>query len=178
MGRAKVAALRRLAARAGWLDTAAPLPEDSELARALCGVRVVKASSVSLVEPHRKRVTQWWRDGIQGTTIYAALVRQHGFRGSYSSVRRFLNRLECAHPSVTTVLEFEPGEAAQVDFGKGPAIIDPRTGELVSTWFFVMTLARSRHMYAELVTDQHARQRLTILKHLEPPIGHRPLPMV
>ena len=55
-------------------------------------------------------------------------------------MRRFLAGLEAAHPQVTTVLEFDPGEAAQVDFGKGPEVIDPRTGELLSTWIFVMTL--------------------------------------
>ncbi len=154
MGRAKAAALRRIAQQAGWFDQSSPLPEDTELARVMSGQRAVKSSSVSLVEPHRERVTKWWRDGIQGTTIYTALVRQHSFRGSYSSVRRFLKALDAAHPRVTTVLDFEPGEAAQVDFGKGPAIVDPRTGELVSTWFFVMTLAWSRHMYAEFVTDQ------------------------
>ena len=59
-----------------------------------------------------------------------------------------------SHPQVTTVLEFDPGEAAQVDFGKGPEVLDPRTGELLSTWIFVMTLAWSRHAYAEVVTDQ------------------------
>ena len=154
MGRRKVAVLRQVAEQAGWLDPAAVLPEDTELARVLSTGRAVKSSSVSLVEPFRDRVTDWWDQGIQGTTIYAALVRQHGFRGSYSSVRRFLATLEAAHPRVTTVLEFEPGEAAQVDFGKGPEIVDPRTGELVGTWCFVMTLAWSRHAYAELVTDQ------------------------
>ena len=101
-----------------------------------------------------KRIERWWRQGIQGTTIHGALVRNHGFTGSYSSVRRFLAGLEAAHPQVTTVLEFEPGEAAQVDFGKGPEVVDPRTGGLLSTWIFVMTLAWSRHAYAEVVTDQ------------------------
>ena len=67
---------------------------------------------------------------------------------------RLLAGLEAAHPQVTTVLEFDPGEAAQVDFGKGPEVLDPRTGELLSTWVFVMTLAWSRHAYAEVVTDQ------------------------
>jgi len=108
----------------------------------------------SLAEPHRALITRWWRQGLQGTTIHAALVRNHGFEGSYSSVRRFLAALHEANPQVTTVLDFDPGEAAQVDFGKGPDIRDPRTGEQVSTWFFVMTLAWSRHAYAEFVTDQ------------------------
>jgi transposase len=55
---------------------------------------------------------------------------------------------------VTTVLDFEPGEAAQVDFGKGPVIVDEHTGQEVSTWIFVMTLCWSRHQYAEVVRDQ------------------------
>ena len=52
------------------------------------------------------------------------------------------------------LLEFNPGEAAQVDFGRGSEVLDPRIGELLSTWVFAMTLAWSRHAYAEVVTDQ------------------------
>jgi transposase len=153
MGRAKVAAVRQVAEAAGWLDPTRVLPEDAELVSRL-RPRQARSSSVSLVAAHRERVTGWWRDGVQGTTIHAALVRNHGFEGSYSAVRRFLGGLEAAHPRVTTVLDFDPGDAAQVDFGKGPDIVDPRTGELVATWIFVMTLAWSRHAYAEIVTDQ------------------------
>lgn len=153
MGRRKAGALRRVAEAAGWLDPAVPLPDDATLSRGL-GRRVVKASSVSLAEPFREQITRWRNQGIQGTTIHAALMRRHGFRGSYSSVRRFLQGVEAAHPRVTTVLEFDPGQAAQVDFGKGPDIVDTATGEVVSTWVFVMTLAWSRHAYAEVVADQ------------------------
>ncbi len=41
-----------------------------------------------------------------------------------------------------------------MDFGKGPTITDVFTGEVIKTWIFVMTLCFSRHMYAEIVTDQ------------------------
>ena len=41
-----------------------------------------------------------------------------------------------------------------MDFGKGPMITDVLTGEVISTWIFVMTLCFSRHMYAEIVTNQ------------------------
>ena len=102
----------------------------------------------SLAEPHRERITHWWPQGVQGTTIHGALVRSHGFTGSYSSVRRFLAGLEAAHPQVTAVIEFDPGEAAQGDFGKDPEVLGPRTGELLSTWIFVMTLALSRYACA------------------------------
>ena len=70
--------------------------------------------------------------------------------GSYSSVRRFLRGLR--RPSATVILDFSPGEAAQVDFGQGPRLVDH--GREVKTWVFVMTLCWSRHQYAELVLDQ------------------------
>ena len=105
------------------------------------GTARAQSAVASLAEPHREPITRWWRQGIQGTTIHSALVRNHGFTGSYSSVPRFLARLEAAHPQVTTVLEFQPGEAAQVDFGKGLEILDPHTGELLITRIVVMTLA-------------------------------------
>lgn len=68
----------------------------------------------------------WHARGIQGTTVYHALVRKKDFRGSYSSGRRFLAGREAARPRVTTVLEFDPGKATQVDFDKGPEVVDPQ----------------------------------------------------
>jgi transposase len=99
-------------------------------------------------------IERWCAEGINGTTIHAALKRQHGYTGSYSSVRRFLQSLAERTPRVTTVLEFAPREAAQVDFGKGPESVDVHTGEVLKTWVFVRVLAWSRHQYAELVRDQ------------------------
>jgi hypothetical protein len=84
---------------------------------------------------------------VQGTTIPADLVRLHGFDGSYklgAAVPPTARRASWA----TSILDFDPGEAAQVDFGRWPQIGDR------GTWFFVMTLTWSRHAYAELVYDQ------------------------
>jgi hypothetical protein len=50
--------------------------------------------------------------GIQGTTIHKALVRNHGYSGSYSAVRRFLQALDTHTPAATVMLEFVPGEAS------------------------------------------------------------------
>jgi transposase len=153
MGRRKATRFRQAAVKHGWLDPELPLPDDAELARHLQGRKVDKLQP-SLVDPYSDEVTKWWKEGIQGTTIHATLVRKYNFKGSYSSVRRFLGRLRADHPEVTTILDFDPGDAAQVDFGKGPTIIDVYTGEIIPTWFFVMTLAFSRHQYAEFVIDQ------------------------
>ena len=152
MGRKKAARLRGIAQERGWLEEG-PLPDDATLAQVF-QIYQGPHPQVSLVQPYEQQITCWHQEGIDGTTIHQALVRNHNFSGSYSSVRRFLQKLESAHPKATTVLDFEPAEAAQVDFGSGPVIQDAFTGERISTFVFVMTLAWSRHLYAELVRDQ------------------------
>jgi len=57
------------------------------------------------------------------------LERKHGFTGSYSSLRRFLQQLDQTNHQVTSVIEFDPGDAAQIDFGQGPRIVDVFSGE-------------------------------------------------
>ena len=57
-------------------------------------------------------------------------------------------------PDLTIPLNFKPGEAAQVDFGFGPKLLNLETGNIVKTWIFVMTLCWSRHQYAEVIYDQ------------------------
>ena len=154
MGRKKCARVRAVAVQQGWLDSAMPLPDDETLAQVF-GQTPRAVSSVSSLESLRENVIDWFRAGLQGTTIHAALQRKHGFTGSYSAVRRMLQSLarEIA-PDASSRLDFDPGEAAQVDFGRGPDFVDVLSGLVIKTWFFVMTLAFSRHQYAEFVLDQ------------------------
>jgi transposase len=154
MGRPKVAALRALAIKQGWLVAATPLPEDSAIAAVLGQARRAR-STVSTVEPFRGLVERWAEQDVGGVAIHAALCREHGYSGSYSAVRRMLAALHASRPREATVrLQFAPGEAAQVDFGAGPFLFDPARGELRRTWAFVMTLCFSRHQYVEFVWDQ------------------------
>lgn len=152
LGRLKCAQVREIAESQGWLDSVA-LPEDAVLARTFESKKP-NPTQQSLVEAHAEQVTKWWQEGIHGTTIHQALVSRFGFIGAYSSVRRYLQKLRQDHPQASCLLEFEPGEAAQVDFGQGPTITDVFTGEVSKTWIFVMTLCYSRHMYAEIVPNQ------------------------
>lgn len=155
MGRRKIAQVREVAGERGWLTVAAPLPEDAVLAAAFEQPQTLPASCVSSLEPWRDLITRWHAQGVQGTTIHAALARDHGYTGSVSSVYRLVNQLiASAVPEVPLRLIFKPAEAAQVDFGAGPAITHAVTGETRKTWFFVMTLCWSRHQYAEFVHDQ------------------------
>jgi hypothetical protein len=154
MGRPKVAALRALATQQGWLAPDTPLPEDGEIAVVIGQARRAR-STISTVEPFRDVVARWAEQGVGGVAIHAALCREHGYSGSYWAVRRMLAALNAARPPQATVrLQFAPGEAAQVDFGAGPLLLDPARSELRRTWAFVMTLCFSRHQYVEFVWDQ------------------------
>lgn len=139
--------------RHGWLDTREPMPEPVVLVAAFERPRS-GAIAPSLCEPYREQISRWAAQGVDASTIRATLVRLHGFEGSYSSVQRFVKALELKAPKATAPLSFAAGEAAQVDFGTGPDLLEFQTGELTRTWFFAMTMCWSRHMYLEFVLDQ------------------------
>lgn len=155
MGRVKVAIFREHALKQGWLDPELPLPEASTIAHSLESQVKRGAATVSKAQPWRALVAKWMAAGVQGVAIHAALVREHQFRGSYSSVYRIMRDIAKAQPrtDVTVRLSFQPGEAAQVDFGAGPLLLHP-DGQRKRTWAFVMTLCHSRHQYVEFVWDQ------------------------
>lgn len=153
MGRPKAAYFRALAARMGWLDPQTALPSDEQIAAALGSARRAR-STISAAETHRALVERWDAEGVSGVVIHAALVREHAFTGSYSSIHRLLASIHARRaPEATVPLLFAPAEAAQVDFGAGPMLEDAR-GERRRTWAFVMTLCFSRHQYVEFVFDQ------------------------
>ena len=146
--------IRRMATKNGWLKPEAGLPSEADLASALGVRRTSRTASLSQAEEHRPLIKQWHDQGIEAMTIWKALQRNHGFEGSYSCVQRFVRRLAATKVDPIVRLEFGAGEVAQVDFGSGPLLPDPTTGKLRKTHIFVMTLAYSRHQYAEIVWDQ------------------------
>ena len=142
------------------------LPDDAQLATAFSRKEFLPTSCISSAEPWREQIAQWHDAGVPGTTIHSALVRNHGYEGSYSSVYRLLQQLKAElTPDVPMRLEFKPADAAQVDFGAGPTITDAHTGEIHKTWFFVMTLCWSRHQYVEFVRDQSVDTWLLCHRH-------------
>jgi transposase len=86
--------------------------------------------------------------------IFNRLKDNHGFNGSYSSVRRFILHLEATNPKAFIRIEVEPGAQAQVDFGYGGEIYDPEEKRMRRAWIFVMVLSHSRHQFAQFVFDQ------------------------
>jgi len=153
-GRRKIATVHTVAKEQGWLEESAVIPSESELK--LFFEKQKKASTVTALTPHKEMVTEWAKEGTQASTICMYLRRNFDYTGSYYSVQRFVRAVKKANvvPDLTTPLHFESGEAAQVDFGQGPKLLDKRTGKVEQTYYFVMTLCYSRHQYAELVTHQ------------------------
>ena len=164
VGRPSVGTIERMAAEHGWLDPAVPIPDDATLEASFKKPRTAP-QNVSSVEPFREQILAWHAQGIQATTMRQALSRTHGYTGSVSAIYRFLNREVESRPSATVMLDFAVAELAQVDFGAGPLITDRQSGEAIKTWIFVMTLAWSRHQYAEIVRNQTVETWLACHRH-------------
>lgn len=156
LSRNTVARYHQLAAAHGLLLPGAALPEPAAVA-ALGrppAAGAPPAHEQSLVEPFRDVVKTLLDQRVEGQAIWQLLVDQRGFTGSYSSVKRFLRRLAPPERRAVLRLEVEPGAEAQVDFGTAGRLLDPAHGRVRPAWVFVMTLAHSRHQYAEIVFDQ------------------------
>ena len=154
MGRDKLKTVRATALAHNWLAPAVPMPDEAEIIRVLGRTPHLPSRCVSTVEPFREQIRGWLAAGMQGTTIHSALQRNHGYTGSNSAVRRMVRQLAAEQGvAATTILDWAPADAAQVDFGTGP-VLTHESGMEIKTWIFVMTLCWSRHQYAEIVLDQ------------------------
>jgi transposase len=108
----------------------------------------------SSLEPYREAVQRFVEQGLEMTAIFQRLKEQYEYRGSYSSVRRYVPHLRPQEVETYVRVHCEPGEEMQVDFGNVGDLFDPKTGKVRPAYAFVATLSHSRHQYAELVFDQ------------------------
>ncbi len=83
------------------------------------------------------------------------------FPSKYNSVKRFVRTLKARAPERFDVLEYEPGEEAQVDYGQG-ALTRVSDGKYRRPYLFVMTLKYSGTSFRKVVwkTDQQVWARL------------------
>jgi transposase len=127
-----------------------PGPEDgAEAAPAFFG----EAGRSSECAPFRVVIAAAWERDLSAQRIYQDLVSEHGFTGSYYSVRRFVRRLGRRSELPVRRMECEPGDECQVDFGRGAPIVMP-DGRRRLTHVFRVVLSHSRKAYSEAVTRQ------------------------
>lgn len=104
----------------------------------------------SACEPHRAWIETQVGLGRNAVSIYQDLVESHGFTHAYNSVKRFVSGLKARAPERFDVLEFLPGEEAQVDYGQG-ALTLYRPGQYRRPYLFVMTLKFSGKSFRKVV---------------------------
>lgn len=116
--------------------------------------RIYRAGPQSLALPYLEVIIQGLEDGKHAKSIYYDLVRLHGFRGSYESIKRLVRRLRKVNPQWVPRLVYPIGEAAQVDFGAVRVLAGGKEGRKRMAKLFVMTLCHSRKAYVEAVADE------------------------
>ena len=142
---------------AGESQIPPPWPPAVEDATACAATRVTP----SACEPHRAWIEAQVGLGRNAVSIYQDLVEAHGFTHAYNAVKRFVAKLKLRAPERFDVLEFPPGEEAQVDYGQG-ALTLYRAGKYRRPYLFVMTLKFSGKSFRKVVwkTSQEIWARL------------------
>lgn len=106
--------------------------------------------------PHRELISDWLeKDGLTLTKSHIKLGRM-GVTVSYSALYRYArDEFGFGGQKVTVrMAETEPGEVAQVDFGRMGMVFDPETGRQRVLHALVVTLVFSRHQYVYLTHRQ------------------------
>lgn len=171
--RRTVAKYREWAAQQGLLQGELPSAAQLQALHTATLPSLPPPQQRSTVEPYRDEIVALRARGLEAAAIRARLEETHGHPVSYSAVWRLVQRLraeagaaerERGQGAVVRV-EVPPGSEAQVDFGYAGVTVDLRSGAVRKTWVFVMVLAFSRHLYAELVFDQRVETWLSCHAH-------------
>jgi len=119
------------------------------------------SATPSACEAHRAFIEAQVHLGRNAQSIYQDLVECFAFTHRYNSVKRFVGRLRTRDPERYDVLEFAPGEEAQVDYGQG-ALTRTVNGNYRRPYLFVMTLKYSGKSFRKVVwkTNQEIWARL------------------
>jgi transposase len=117
-----------------------------------------RSPTASACEAHHEAIELGLSRGRNAMAIWQDLVDSSGFTGSYQSVQRFVRKLRGAQtPEARAVIETAPGEESQVDYGSGPMVRDPDSGQYRRTRLFVLTLGYSRKSVRLLVWRSSAQ---------------------
>lgn len=115
---------------------------------------VLQSAKFGLLDRYRDEVREGLRTNTVAT-VWQRLVRSTGISVSLTTFRRYV-RLVCADLIAAREVtvwrpEVDPGEEAQIDFGKLGLLCNPGVGQKRLAWGFFMILAYSRHMFVRPV---------------------------
>ena len=123
------------------------------------------APSTSAAWPWRTVIEEKLQQGLQAQRIYQDLTApEHGYGGSYYSVRRLVKKLTAWTEPPVRRMECAPGVEAQVDFGRGAPVVSA-DGKRRGTWVFRIILSHSRKGYSAAVYHQTTDEFLRCLEN-------------
>lgn len=128
---------------------------------------------LSAAWPWREVIIQKLGQGLHAQRIYQDISSpEHGYAGSYHSVRRLIKKLTMANDPPMRRMECAAGEEAQVDFGKGAWIVESDGKGRVNgrirrrrSWVFRIVLSHSRKGYSEAVLRQTTDEFIRCLEN-------------
>jgi transposase len=104
---------------------------------------IVKMLEENKTTPHKQQLT--------AKSIWENLKKQKGFKIAESTVRRYVRELKVKNPEVFIPLEFEPGEAMEIDWGDAYAYL---AGVKTKISMFCGVLPYSYGIYASVYPDK------------------------
>jgi transposase len=117
----------------------------------------------SQCDPYADLVRGKLDQGLSAQRVFQDLKTETDFSGSYCSVKRFVRRLGRTRPLPFRRIEVEPGEEAQVDFGRGPWVIEDSHRH--RTHVLRITLSHSRKSYSEAIYRQTSEAFIRCLEN-------------
>jgi len=125
-----------------------------------------------VIDPVKPIIIRWLTDDEtaplkqrhSAAQIHRRLVKEYGFKGGESTVRRFVRQYKQLKetPNSSIPLEFDPGEFAQFDWGE---IIVLLNGIETKVMLFCMRLLYSRKIFVKVF--QHQRQEALFQGHAD-----------
>jgi transposase len=113
-----------------------------------------RAPRRSILDPFQSFIEGKLKAGVWNGVVLHGLLREQGYKGGYTAVKRYLRPLrQEANRVAVRRFETPPGHQGQVDWGHlGDTTARDGARKSIST--FVLTLGNSRAMFADLTTDQ------------------------
>ena len=136
-----------------------------------------KRGRPSECEPFQSLILEKLQQELSAQRIYQDLTVEHGFTGSYDSVKRFVRQLGHSRPLPMRRMECAAGEEAQVDFGTGAPVIGA-DGKRRRTYVFRIVLSHSRKAYSEATFRQTTEDFIGCLENAFAHFGGLPKVLV
>lgn len=136
-----------------------------------------KRGRLSDCEPFQSQILEKLQQELSAQRIYQDLTIEHGFTGSYDSVKRFVRQLGHSRPLPMRRMECAAGEEAQVDFGSGAPVVGS-DGKRRRTYVFRIVLSHSRKAYSEATFRQTTEDFIGCLENAFAHFGGLPKVLV